>query len=290
MGQPVNYFDPYRDEKGIGFPNLKPRKQGEYLVDRLADELKTVIKDHRNQPFFINMCDYAVHTPLMAKPELVSKYKQKTAVDGQKNPVYAGMIESMDLAVGLMMQTLEENKLLENTIIIFLSDNGGLLGPTDNSPLRAGKGYPYEGGIRIPMIVSWKGKVPEGQQVDLPVSTVDVLPTLCALTKTPLPETEIDGRDISPAITGKKMKNIPLYWHFPHYRSGGVVPYSIIRDGDWKLIRNYEGKRFELFDLKNDPSETTDLADQQVKQVEQLDLKLTVWLTSVHARLPELKK
>jgi arylsulfatase A len=290
MGQPVNYFDPYRDEKGVGFPNLKPRKQGEYLVDRLADELKTVITKHRNQPFFINMCDYAVHTPLMAKPELVNKYKQKPVVDGQKNPVYAAMIESMDQAVGLMMQTLEENKLLENTIIIFLSDNGGLLGPTDNSPLRSGKGYPYEGGIRIPMIVSWKGKVPEGHQIDLPVSTVDVMPTLCALTKTPLPETEIDGRDISPAIIGKKMKNAPLYWHFPHYRSGGVVPYSIIRDGDWKLIRNYEGKRFELYDLKNDPFETADLANQQVNRVEQLDRKLSVWLTSVHARLPELKK
>jgi arylsulfatase A-like enzyme len=140
------------------------------------------------------------------------------------------------------------------------------------------------------MIVSWKGKVPEGQQIDLPVSTVDVMPTLCALTKTPLPETEIDGRDLSPSIKGKKMKNAPLYWHFPHYRAGGVVPYSIIRDRDWKLIRNYEGKRFELFDLKNDPFETTDLADQQVNRVEQLDRKLSGWLNSVHARLPELKK
>lgn len=289
MGQPVSYFDPYSNAKGVSFPNLKPRQKGEYLEDRLADELKTVIGQHKDKPFFINMCNYAVHTPLMAKPEIVKKYQSKTVVDGQKNAVYAAMIESMDEAVGSLMNTLQENSLMENTIVIFLSDNGGLIGPTDNSPLRSGKGYPYEGGIRIPMIVSWPGKIEEGKVSDLPVSTVDLLPTLCALTNTPLPGAELDGRDISPVLKGKKLNQVPLFWHFPHYRGDDVVPYSIIRDGDWKLIKRYEGTAFELFNLKDDPEEKTESAEKFPDKVRELDHKLQTWLKQTNARMPVAK-
>ncbi|HUX59037.1 MAG TPA: sulfatase [Bacteroidales bacterium] len=290
MGQPVNYFDPYTNAKGVGFPNLKPRREGEYLVDRLASELKTVIEQHKDKPFFINMCTYAVHTPLMAKKEMISKYELKAVVDKQKNPVYAAMVESMDQTIGVLMHTLDENNLLDNTIIMFLSDNGGLIGPTDNSPLRSGKGYPYEGGIRIPMIVSWQGKINAGSTCDLPISTVDILPTVCALAKTPLPKNKIDGRDISPALREEKIREVPLYWHFPHYRGADVFPYSIIRDDDWKLIKRYEGTTFELYNLKNDLSEETDLANENPEMVKKLNLKLEKWLKATHAKMPLVKQ
>lgn len=286
MGQPVNYFDPYADKKGVTFPNLKPRREGEYLIDRLADELKTVIEQHKNKPFFINMCTYAVHTPLMAKKEMIKKYESKIPVDRQKNPVYAAMVESMDQTVGILMKTLQDNDLVDNTIVVFLSDNGGLIGPTDNSPLRSGKGYPYEGGIRVPLVVYWKGEIQAGSVCELPVSTVDILPTICALTRTALPKTEIDGRNIGPAIYGKKMKEVPLYWHFPHYRDPDIVPYSIIRDGEWKLIKQYEGTTFELYDLKNDLSEHINLANKNPDVVKKLNLKLDKWLKETHAKLP----
>ena len=289
MGQPVNYFDPYTNEKGVGFPNLKSRKEGEYLVDRLADELKTVVTDHKDKPFFISMCYYAVHTPLMGRQKIIDKYKAKSAVDGQKNPVYASMVESMDQAVGTLISTLKENKLFDNTIIVFMSDNGGLLGSTDNTPLRSGKGYPYEGGIRIPMFYYWKGHIKPGSSCDLPVSTVDFLPTICSLTNSPLPETILDGRDISPVFRGEKPGHVPLFWHFPHYRVKDVVPYSIIRDGDWKLIKRYEGNEYELFNLKDDEGEKRDLSGEYPGKVKELNDRLLDWLKATNARMPVAK-
>jgi len=287
MGQPVNYFDPYRNEKGVGFPNLEPREDGEFLTDRLTDELRSVIVQHRNKPFFISMCYYTVHTPIMAREEIIAKYRKKEPVDGQKDPVYAAMIESLDQSVGKLVATLKEHKLFENTVIIFLSDNGGLIGPTDNSPLRSGKGYPYEGGIRIPMFIYWNGVIFPGSVCDLPVSTIDIMPTVCAITESPLPETVIDGRDLTPALKGKKLDQVPLNWHFPHYRGKDVVPYSIIRDGDWKLIKRYEGDSYELFNLENDPAETTDLSGTNADKVNELDAKLQQWLNQTGARMPE---
>ena len=289
MGQPVNYFDPYTNQKGVGFPNLKPRQTGEYLVDRLADELKTVIEQNKDKPFFINMCYYAVHTPLMGKQEIIDKYKLKNGINGQNNPVYAAMVESMDQAVGTLINTLMENNLLDNTVVIFLSDNGGLIGSTNNAPLRSGKGYPYEGGIRIPMFVYWKGKVQEGSACDLPVSTVDMLPTICAITRSPLPETKLDGRDIGPVLKGKRLNQVPLFWHFPHYRGSDVVPYSIIRDRDWKLIKRYEGNEYELYNLKNDMEENKDLAKTFPGKVRKLNDKLQDWLIHTNAKIPVVK-
>jgi arylsulfatase A-like enzyme len=289
MGQPVNYFDPYTNQKGIGFPNLSPRKKGEYLVDRLADELVNVIEKNQDMPFFISMCYYAVHTPLMAREEMIEKYRKKIPVDNQKNPVYAAMIESMDQAVGRLLNSLEKNDLMKSTIIIFLSDNGGLTGSTDNSPLRSGKGYPYEGGIRIPMFIYWEAIVKEGSECDLPVSTVDIFPTICKITGSRLPEQEIDGRDITPALRGEKIKQVPLFWHFPHYRGDDIVPYSIIRDGDWKLIRRYEGNKFELYNLREDQSEQNDLSAREPRKLKELDTRLSVWLKNSEARLPVVK-
>lgn len=289
MGQPVNYFDPYANKKGVSFPNLQPREEGEYLVDRLADELVNVVHENKDKPFFINMCYYAVHTPLMAKPEMIDKYEAKNVVDEQDNAVYAGMIESLDQAVGKLLNALKKDDLLDNTMIVFFSDNGGLLGSTSNLPLRSGKGYPYEGGIREPMFVYWKGKIQPGSTCKVPISSVDFLPTFCSLTNTPLPNKELDGVDISPLFYGENVSDRPLYWHFPHYRGNDVVPYSIIRDGDWKLIKRYEGKTFELFNLADDMGETTDLSDEKPEVVQQLNEKLESWLETSHAKLPEAK-
>lgn len=286
MGQPVNYFDPYSNETGVDFPTLQPRRTGEYLVDRLADELVNVIEKHNDQPFFINMCYYAVHTPLMAKPQIINKYEAKAITDNQTNAVYAAMIESVDQSVGKLIKTLETEKLLENTMIIFFSDNGGLLSSTSNEPLRSGKGYPYEGGIREPMFVYWKGKIKPGSSIGIPISSVDFLPTICSVTNTSLPGKVIDGRDISPLFWGHEIKEVPLYWHFPHYRGNDVVPYSIIRDGDWKLIKRYEGNEFELFNLKNDLGETTELSKQHPDKTAELNSKLENWLKYSNAKLP----
>ncbi len=287
MGQPVNYFDPYANKQGVTFPNLIPRKEGEYLEDRLVDELTKVIREHKDQPFFINMCYYAVHTPLMAKPGTIRKYEAKNKVDDQTNAVYAAMVEHLDDAVGKLIDVLEDENLIENTIIVFFSDNGGLLGSTDNKPLRSGKGYPYEGGIKEPMFVYWKNVIKPGTKCDLPVCSIDFLPTICSVTGTSLPPGHIiDGRDISPVFYGKQLKQAPLYWHFPHYRVGDVVPYSIIRDGDWKLIKRYEGKPFELYNLKKDLSETKDLAETKSSRVKKLNRKLEEWLVQAEAKMP----
>jgi len=289
FGQPLNYFDPYRNKDGVGFPNFAPRKEGEYLTDRLADEVSAVIAGHKDKPFFISMCYYTVHTPLMAKEEMIEKYRQKTVTDGQKNPVYAAMVESLDQAAGKLIRSLEENKLMDNTVIVFMSDNGGLLGSTDNAPLRSGKGYPYEGGIRIPMFIYWSGVVNQGSTCSVPVSSIDFVPTICSIAGISHHNSDIDGRDLTPLLRGEKMEQVPLFWHFPHYRGKDVVPYSIIRDGDWKLIKRYEGRTFELFNLEADPSETTDLSDSEHKKVKELDSMLVKWLENTNARMPQKK-
>ncbi|KAA5825144.1 sulfatase [Algibacter amylolyticus] len=289
FGQPGSYFDPYASKRVDGFPTMKARKKGEYLTDRLSDELANVIQNNKDKPFFINMNYYAVHTPIMGKPELVDKYEAKTAVDDQDNAKYAAMVEGVDHSVGKLLDVLKKENVLDNTIIIFFSDNGGLLGPTSNKPLRSGKGYPYEGGIREPMFVYWKGKIQPGSLTDLPISSVDFLPTICSLTNTPLPNHTIDGRDISKLLNNEALSQIPLYWHFPHYRGKDIVPYSIIRDGDWKLIKRYEGNEFELFNLKDDLGETKDISTEFPGKVTDLNNKLLQWLKDTNAKLPILK-
>ena len=198
------------------------------------------------------------------------------------------MIESVDQAVGRIITVLNELKISTRTMIIFTSDNGGLKGhSTDNAPLRSGKGYPYEGGIRVPLIVRWPGVVKAGSACDTPASSVDIFPTLCEAAGLRLPvDRTIDGESLVPVLkqTGSLKRNA-VFWHFPHYR-GEVVPYSIIRKGDWKLIKRYEGKTFELFNLKNDLSEAQDLSEKMPKKVHELDSVLFTWLKQTNARLP----
>ncbi|MBN1673488.1 MAG: sulfatase [Kiritimatiellae bacterium] len=287
-GQPPSYFDPYRrGASRAGIPGLPPRKEGEYLTDREADEAVGFITKHRDTPFFLHMAHYAVHTPIQGKEDLVEKYTKKPKTN-QKNATYAAMVESVDHAVGRIVQTLEELSLSAKTLVIFTSDNGGLTGPTNNKPLRAGKGYPYEGGIRIPQIVRWPGVVKAGSVCDTPVSSVDFLPTVCAAAGlNPPSDKPIDGESLMPLLQGNGfLKRDALFWHFPHYRGRDIVPYSIVRAGEWKLIRRYEGTRFELFNLANDIGEKKDLAESMPEKVRELDARLTAWLAATGAKLP----
>ncbi len=290
-GQPPSYFDPYyRNESVSGIPTLPPRKEGEYLEDRLADEAVQFIRKHKDQPFFLNLCNYAVHTPIQGRPDLVAKYEKKETTN-QKSPNYAAMVESVDQSVGKIMNTLKELNLEKNTLVIFTSDNGGLEVEiaTDNDPLRSGKGYPYEGGIRVPMIVRWPGKINPRTKSNTPVISHDLFPTICEAVGIGLPDKQnLDGVSILPVLTQeKRLERKTLYWHFPHYRGEDVVPYSIVRDGDWKLIKSYQGKELALFNLAKDLSEEEDLSEEMPEKAAQLHQQLMTWLTQVNAQMPK---
>jgi arylsulfatase A-like enzyme len=288
-GQPPSYFDPYRNDRQPGIHNLPPRRTGEYLTDREADEAARFIRDNRRQPFFLYLAHYAVHTPIQAQPEVVAKYQARRP-EGRFRPDYAALVESVDRALGRVMSALDETGLSRNTIVIFTSDNGGLLQSTSNAPLRAGKGYPYEGGIREPLIVRWPAVVRPGRVSTEPVCSIDFFPTLCAAACVSLPtDRPIDGVSLLPLLRSKgdaTLRRDALYWHFPHYRNPDIAPYSIIRAGPWKLIKRYEGRAFELFHLGDDPCEQHDLSQQAAEKVKDLNERLEQWLRDVGARLP----
>lgn len=284
IGQPPSYFDPYVHKK-YGFDNqLSPRKEGEFLTHREADEARGFIMDNREKPFFLFYCPYAVHTPIQAIPEVAAKYEREGKT--KLNARYAALTESVDDAVGIIMQSLEDAGVAENTLVIFTSDNGGLKGPTDNAPLRSGKGYAYEGGIRVPLIVRWPGIVKPGTVSNAVVSSVDYAPTVLEAVGAEGSE-DIDGQSLVQHLkSGGKaaLDRDFVHWHFPHYRHK-PGPYSIIRSGDWKLIRWYEGGH-ELYNLADDLSEANDLAGSMPDKVAELDDKLTDELERVGAKLP----
>ena len=287
-GQPPSYFDPYKRKNQDGIHGLPARKEGEYLTDREADEAVGFITEHKDKPFFLYLANYAVHTPIQAKAELKAKYEKKPKTN-QKNAAYAAMVESVDDCVGKVLDTLEKLGLSDRTVVIFTSDNGGLLGPTHNAPLRSGKGFPYEGGIRVPVIVRWPGVTEPGSVSPVPVTSVDYFPTIVKSAGAKVPEAvAIDGADLMPVLSGQgTLSRGSIFWHFPHYR-GKVIPYSIIRQGDWKLLKRYtvDGPTYELFDLGKDISEKNDVAAKNPDTVKALDAVLVDWLKQTGAKLP----
>ena len=294
FGHPPDYFDPYLPKhQSTTFPNLKPRKTGEYLTDREAAEAVGFICRNKDKPFFLYLCHYAVHLPIKAKPDLIEKYESKSAPpgDGQNFPPYAAMVHSVDDALGKIIAELDEHKLTDNTLIIFTSDNGGAthFRATDNRPLRSGKGRPYEGGIREPFIVSWPGHIAPATNCDVPISTIDLLPTIAEATSTAAPnDRPIDGISLIPLLlqTGPIDRD-ELFWHFPHYWWGDrLTPYSVIRRGQWKLIRWYETGNEELYNLDRDLSETTDLASQFPAKVAELSKRLDELLVATRGKVP----
>ncbi|MBN1816276.1 MAG: sulfatase [Sedimentisphaerales bacterium] len=293
FGQPPTYYDPYHRRSQGDIPTLPARKEGEYLTDREADEAVDFVRRHADRPFFLYLAHYAVHTPLQAREDLFEKYKTRKTTN-QKNPIYAAMIESVDMALGKVLDVLDELQLAKDTVVIFTSDNGGLAGQgpwaaTSNLPLREGKGYPYEGGIRVPLMVRWSGTIQAGSVCPVPVTSVDLFPTICQTAGVGLPnDRPIDGESLLPLFRqAGSLQRDALFWHFPHYRGNDVVPYSIVRQGDWKLIKRYQGRPFELFNLRLDLSERKDLSDKQPEKVQELDALLQTWLKDVHAKMPQ---
>lgn len=293
IGHPASYFWPFGAENNHHrVPGLAERggKEGDYLTDQLTDEAEKFIAANKDKPFFLYFAHYAVHTPLMAKPDKLAKYKAKTPVDEQKNATYAAMIESMDESVGRILRQLETLGLADNTVVVFTGDNGGLWPQaTCNAPLRAGKGYAYEGGTREPFIVKWPGVTKPGATCAVPVCSIDFFPTLLEIAGVPLPN-KVDGVSLVPLLKQSgTLDRVALYWHYPHYWGGvppRVRPFGAIRAGDWKLIEFYEDMNVELYNLKDDLGETRDLASSKPELVSELRARLHAWRESVGAQMP----
>ena len=252
-GQPPSYFSPYK------IPTLADGPDGEYLTDREAQEAVKFITTNKDKPFYLYLPHYCVHTPIQAKKDVTAKYAAKNVTDQKpRHDAYAAMVESVDDALGRILNTLDDLGIRDDTVIFFTSDNGGLAQVTDNRPLRAGKGSAYEGGVRVPFIVSWPGVTKPGSTSDVPVITPDIPATILAISGVgPDPAQPLDGRDLSGVLAGATLDRDAIYWHYPHYHPGGATPYSAIRSGSWRLVHFYEDDRDELFDLANDQSETT---------------------------------
>jgi arylsulfatase A-like enzyme len=280
-GSPPGYFGP------AALPGLKSAS-GEYLTDRLAEEAERYIESNLS-PFLLYLPHFAVHIPLQAKQQMIGKYRSKP--DPQGDPVYAAMVESMDQAVGRVLTTLDRTGLADRTVVIFTSDNGGLRFEgrgkdpvTSNAPLRAGKGHIYEGGVRVPLIVRWAGVTKPGSLSDVPVCSIDFLPTITEAAGVRAPR--VDGVSLVPALQGRSLKREALYWHYPHYSNQGGVPAGSVRSGDWKLVEFYEDGRLELFNLSSDPGEESNLAGREPKRTARMHEMLKRWRNSVDAEMP----
>ena len=347
-GLPPSYFWPYGDKEGATV--VRPKKgfvpgrdsgsgyhgtpvpglreggtEGEHLCDRLTSEAMKLLGQRKpGQPFFLYLSFYDVHTPIMAKPELVKKYQAKAAALGlppvtkyphenaprytvdnrahgggiakaleqQVDPAYAAMVETMDTNVGRLMTKLDELGIADNTLILFTSDNGGLDLVTSNRPLRGGKGWLYEGGVREPWIVKWPGVTKPGRTCEVPVMNTDILPTVLEVCGLPAkPELHKDGVSFASLLRGDtKPVHDALFWHFPHYRNFPSGPCSSVRVGDWKLIEWLEDESVELFDLATDLSEKNDIAAQHPEIVQQLRGRLHAWRKETDANMPRPKK
>jgi arylsulfatase A-like enzyme len=295
------YFSPY------GNPRLTDGPDGEHLPDRLASETAAFIKDHQNEPFLAYLSFYSVHTPLMARPDLKSKYEEKATTapasawgkEGsrkvrlvQNHAVYAGMIEAMDQAVGKVLNALDQSNLSNDTVVMFMSDNGGLSTseghPTSNLPLRAGKGWLYEGGIREPMMIKWPGVTRPGSVCSETVISTDFYPTMLEMASLPpKPKQHIDGISMVPLLKGKKsLPRKAVFWHYPHYGNQGGSPGGAVLAGDYKLIEFYEDNHLELYNIKKDIGEKNNLAQKMPGKAAELHKMLIDWRKDVDAQMP----
>jgi arylsulfatase A-like enzyme len=297
------YFSPYNN------PNLTSGPKGEYLTDRLTDEAVKFIHQSKDKPFFLYLTHYAVHTPIQAKNDLTEKYKDKPGSNGHDNPKYAAMIDSMDQSVGRIMEALDELKIADNTVVVFFSDNGGYGPVTSMAPLKGAKGMLYEGGIREPMIVRWPAKVKPKSTCDTPVIGIDFFPTFLDIAGIAKPKDKIlDGVSILPLLTSKgDLKREAIFWHFPAYlqKSGSeasghgglkgakkafrTTPASAVRQGDYKLIEFFEDNELELYNLKDDIGETTNLAKANPEKTKELHQLLKNWRKNINAPVPTEK-
>lgn len=288
-GQPPSgYFAPFNN------PRMENKPDDDYLTDRMGDEAVALIEsfsEDPEQPFFLMLALYTVHTPLQPKPELLAYYQQKLEDDPTSqwtNPKYAAMVHSMDENIGRVLQALEAQDLEKDTIVVFFSDNGGLRNVTNNTPLSQGKGYYKEGGIRVPLIIRYPEHIDAGSETAVPAISNDLFPTLLDLAGLPLmPELHKDGVSLKPLTEGQAtLERKALYWHYPHYHGAGEKPTSAIRMGDYKLIRHYENGRLELYNLSKDIGEARNLIGSLPEKAAELEQQLNQWLVAQGAYIP----
>lgn len=315
LGHPHHgYFSPYMIE------NLEDGPDGEYLADRLTDEAIKLIEKSGDTPFFMNLWHYTVHMPAQAKEEDIRYFEDKARrmhldkvnpfVEGENYPieikrnmkvrrrviqsdaVYAAMIKNLDWNIGRLIQALKDMGKLDDTIIVFTSDNGGLAtaegSPTCNFPAREGKGWMYEGGTRVPLSISYPAIVRKNTHTQVVTTSPDLYPTLLEMAGLPLqPQQHVDGISLLPALSEKEMEERPVFWHYPHYGNQGGTPGSSVRYGKWKLIEFFEDMHTELYDLENDPSEARNLAEINPDKRDELRQLLHNWRESICAKIPK---
>ena len=277
-----DYFAPYRF-----MPDVEPLAENEYLTDRLAEEAVRFIRRHRERPFFLYLSHYAVHTLLAGRSDIVGRFRARADNARRRtNPDLAAMLASIDDGVGRILGALDELGLRGRTLVIFTSDNGGDLAVTSNAPLRAGKATLYEGGIRVPLIISGAGTGREGRVCDVPVTTVDFYPTLLELAGArPRSGQVLDGESLVPLLAADgRLQRQTIYWHFPLEEPLKRRPCSAIRRGDYKLIDFHDTHTQELYDLGRDPRETHDLAGEMPAKRAELAEALTTWRNDVTRR------
>jgi arylsulfatase A-like enzyme len=287
------YFFPFFDKSrspDFQIPGMEGGEPGEYLTDRITDEaLSWLDRRDGSAPFLLYLSHYAVHTPLEAPEPLVRKYEEKLQTDhSQESAVYGAMIENLDTNIGRVLDAVDRSDVADHTIVIFTSDNGGTTRATDNSPLREGKGFLHEGGIRVPMIVRWPGVTRPGTKVDVPVISHDVYPTVLEMVAgAGVPDgPDLDGKSLVPLLTGQGgLEREVLYWYYPHYSPQAKAPGAAIRVGDWKLIETYDPPRLELFDLGEDLGEERNLVETQPEKAAALKARLSEELEAAGTRL-----
>ena len=301
---PGGYYSPWSN------PALKAKQPGEYLTERLTDEsVKFLEERDKTSPFLLYLSYYNIHTPIQAYKKHIDHYKAKAAKafqdvtptepehDGinrtrQDNPALASMVAAVDDSVGVLLDKLTELKLDKNTVVIFFSDNGGLstlgrLGPGCNLPLRAGKGWLYEGGVREPTIIRAPDVTQPNSVSHKPMVSMDFFPTMLDLAGLPLqPKLHVDGQSLLPHLKGDDSGQRTFYWHYPHYHGSTWKPGASIRDGDWKLIEFYHYKNFELYNLADDPGERQNLAKAKPTKAKLMRAKLLAWQKQMQAKMP----
>ena len=301
---PGGYYSPWSN------PALKAKQPGEYLTERLTDEsVKFLEERDKTSPFLLYLSYYNIHTPIQAYKKHIDHYKAKAAKafqdvtptepehDGinrtrQDNPALASMVAAVDDSVGVLLDKLTELKLDKNTVVIFFSDNGGLstlgrLGPGCNLPLRAGKGWLYEGGVREPTIIRAPDVTQPNSVSHKPMVSMDFFPTMLDLAGLPLqPKLHVDGQSLLPHLKGDDSGQRTFYWHYPHYHGSTWKPGASIRDGDWKLIEFYHYKNFELYNLADDPGERQNLAKAKPTKAKLMRAKLLAWQMQMQAKMP----
>ena len=282
-------FDLYRRPDDLGFAkDAYKDDKGRYLSDVFTDEAIAWIGKQKGRPFFLYFADHSVHEPLDPKADLLEKYRRKASSAGAAavDPAYAATVEAVDANFGRLMAALASMGLDRDTLVIFTSDNGGLPGLV--APLRGSKGLLYEGGIRVPGAARWPGVIPPGKSLESPVLGMDIFPTLLEAAGVARPEGQpMDGVSLLPALrAGTALASRPLFWHFPCYIGKGE-PMSLMREGDYKLIQKFAGPTFELYNLREDPSEARNLAATEPRRLEEMKAKLAAWQKQTGAFLAD---